>query len=123
MFRRKNAELTNTINCPRECHQIHYKTSWTSFESPNELNDGMMMIFLNITNLYLETTTITEMPKMTIVELLSNIGGLLGLWIGASFLTILEVVEWIANVVYSLFKQISSPSIRRQAVVPFENIA
>jgi hypothetical protein len=43
-----------------------------------------------------ETTvveTYTESASITIVDLISNVGGQTGLWIGISFLSLMEIVE------------------------------
>ncbi|CAM1154176.1 Uncharacterised protein r2_g4243 [Pycnogonum litorale] len=47
-------------------------------------------------SIYVDTTrvqTITEIEKYTIITLVSNIGGLAGLYIGISFLSIYEMLE------------------------------
>ena len=38
-------------------------------------------------------TLISQQPKMQLFDLISNIGGLLGLFLGVSFLTLAEVLE------------------------------
>ena len=36
---------------------------------------------------------LTQQPSMTGVDVISNVGGQTGLWIGISFLSIMEIVE------------------------------
>ena len=36
---------------------------------------------------------LTQQPSMTAVDVISNVGGQTGLWIGISFLSIMEIVE------------------------------
>ena len=44
------------------------------------------------------TLEITQIAKIGIFDIISNIGGLLGLFIGVSFLTFMEIVEYIIDV-------------------------
>ena len=53
-----------------------------------------------------EKKTITDVPMMTFPVLVSNIGGLLGLWLGASVLTLMEVVELMGNVGFGIVEMI-----------------
>ena len=55
---------------------------------------------LEIYNKALETTGLTNMPAVTWEQAIGNAGGLVGLWLGASMLTILELLEFLVNVVY-----------------------
>ena len=43
----------------------------------------------------LQYTEIEQLPAMTLVELLSNIGGQLGLYLGASLITLMEIVDFL----------------------------
>ena len=43
------------------------------------------------------TTMMEQIPTMTFTELLGTIGGLLGLWLGASMLSLLEFFELLIN--------------------------
>ena len=51
----------------------------------------------------LEYTLISEKPQTLLVDLVSNIGGLLGIFIGISFLSILEIFEFLFELIYSQF--------------------
>jgi len=49
-----------------------------------------------------ETTvveTYTESASITIVDLISNVGGQTGLWIGISFLSLMELVEMLYRLI------------------------
>ena len=48
---------------------------------------------LNIYYQYLSYTHINQMPKSTIADLLASLGGNLGLFMGVSMLTLVELVE------------------------------
>ena len=57
-------------------------------------------------HVYYEDTTYTsvnEIPKMGLVDLLSSMGGLLGLFLGMSFLSIFELLEILFEVVIIIF--------------------
>ena len=53
---------------------------------------------VKVFNRRLETTSILQVPATTFSELISYIGGLLGLWLGASALSLLEVGELLVDV-------------------------
>ena len=61
-------------------------------------------IELEIGNPNLEAKKTEELPAMTFEQLIGSLGGLLGLWLGASILTIVEVCELVINLVHYLFK-------------------
>jgi hypothetical protein len=48
-------------------------------------------------------TTITELAKQEFLDLISNIGGNLGLFIGISFLSFAEIFELLFEIVFILF--------------------
>ena len=53
-------------------------------------------------NVYVSNTDVfltTEEPAMTVTDLISDIGGQLGVWIGVSVLTIAEVLEILITIV------------------------
>ncbi len=53
----------------------------------------------------LSETIIEERPVYSFVEVISNLGGLLGLYLGFSLLTVLEIVEfWFDFVEYMQLK-------------------
>ena len=87
--------------CPEECDSISYRTSQsflgakTNFDSPllsDDIKfDGMDIVFIYYPKL--EYTVIDQMPKMNFFDLISSAGGILGLFIGVSFFTLVEVLE------------------------------
>ena len=56
-------------------------------------------IVLKVFNVRLKTTTIMKVPATTFEQAIGFIGGLLGLWLGASMLTLFEVFEFVINIV------------------------
>ena len=109
--------LTNYCSklCPKECNSIDYplSTSFTDFPShdfyekllnssvikkhfPNGTDYATLKNSVLAVNVYYEElvyTKFTQLPKMTILDLISNIGGILGLFIGMSFLSFAEIIS------------------------------
>jgi hypothetical protein len=52
----------------------------------------------------LKYTLITQQPKYEIFDLISNVGGILGLFLGISFISFLEIFEVFAEFIYVYFK-------------------
>lgn len=53
----------------------------------------------------IEYTSITEQPAVTPIELIANVGGTLGLFIGVSLLSFLEMVEILIKIISILIKK------------------
>ena len=56
----------------------------------------------------LKSEVIAETPMVTTRQFINNLGGALSLWLGISFVTILEVVELIIDVAFVLFKSVGT---------------
>ena len=54
---------------------------------------------------------------------LSDIGGLMGMWIGVSVLTVVELLELIATLLITMFKTFTKKKERVVDVKPSENCA
>ncbi|RMZ96523.1 acid-sensing ion channel 5 [Brachionus plicatilis] len=113
--------------CPEECDSVKYvyQTSQSNFPSPfykkilmefdkalNESKRGY--VFENLdkyvlaVNIYYDeiaTTTIEETPAKTIEQLVAEIGGFLGLCIGISFLTLIEIFDAIIKILLLFFSK------------------
>jgi hypothetical protein len=62
------------------------------------------MIAINVYYNDLKYTQISQIPKTNIIDLISNLGGILGLFIGISFLTFGELAELIMEIMFILFE-------------------
>ena len=93
------------LQCPRQCQETLYDEERIDMRQENEREDDMK-IQLFIMNQELASKNITESPAMSFEQLVGNFGGVLGLWLGASFLTLVEVVEFFTNVVINAFSKI-----------------
>lgn len=49
-----------------------------------------------------------EIEKMNIIDLVSNVGGTLGLFLGMSFLSFVEIIDIFLNILFSLMCRSSS---------------
>jgi len=87
----------NTIcdkQCPIECNSVSYTLSTVS----NALNTPYSLV-----NIYYEDffyTLIKEDPKTSFDSLIGTIGGLLGLFLGASLISFYEIIDLLISVIY-----------------------
>lgn len=109
----RNAECRST-QCPSECDTASFEITTSSSRYPTSYYQSYMRAHTNIlekfpstappeltkTTVYLSAfyeeisaTYTAEVPAITGTEVLGTIGGNLGLFIGASLLTIVEVIE------------------------------
>jgi len=107
--------------CPLECDQYSYETFLTPHKITgtgkiDEFYDDYYYSFLpefqtyeNVSksyyliNAYYEDskyTLISQQPKIELFGLISNLGGILGLFIGFSFISLLEIIETLAELIY-----------------------
>ena len=101
------------VDCPSECDITHYETRVSSLTFPTdhyktlldsarprssaELSDKSTLAV----NLYYKSgsfTKIVEKPRLSFLIFLSNLGGTFGLFLGVSFLTLVEIVELVYEV-------------------------
>ena len=122
---KQNFDKICSKECPLECDSVKYDLS-ISFTKlivervvslANELGgivnpkfkmltekDSQDLVFVNVFYKDLDYTSISQLPKMDFFDLVSNIGGNLGLFIGVSFLSFAEIIEFIIEAVYILFE-------------------
>ena len=60
-------------------------------------------VALNIYYSNLNYVLISESPKTSMNDLMSNVGGTLGLYIGISFLSLIEIVEILCEILFTIF--------------------
>jgi hypothetical protein len=85
-------------DCPLECDSIEYETSlsFNKFLTNNSDN----IVNFNLFYSSLDYTMIDQIGKMDGFDLISNIGGNLGLFIGISFLSFAELIELFIEIIY-----------------------
>lgn len=83
--------------CPLECSTISYSTQSSSL-SYEERNVSRLKVFYPS----LQDTLITQEEKFMFYDLISDIGGILGLFIGLSIMNIFEIFELAAELMFFL---------------------
>ena len=109
--------------CPLECHSVTYELSISSLSFPNkqfydllELNASTMSIdkfrqaYLGLDIFFpiKQYTEISETPKVTFVDLVSSIGGALGVFLSISVFSFIEILQVIVHVLLSFCKRIDN---------------
>ena len=103
-----------TVQCHPECHQQLYKTTIDSLEQV-EFGDDIFQI--QVYNKNLETKSVTQMVAVTFEQIVANAGGLIGLWLGASMLTVLEILELLVNLCHFSLKWLWTKKIKDGSVI------
>jgi len=85
--------------CPLECDSVSYSLA---IEQNNE-NLGSSSFSIKYDEF--KYTLYSEIPKTEIFGFISNIGGILGLFIGCSFVTLFEIGELIIEILFILFEK------------------
>ena len=110
--------------CPLECDYVTYDLTLSTLDYPsraffNDLKNNSYMEYTNTsfdefkqTHLALnifypnkEFTEIRETPKMKLVDLVSNLGGALGIFLGFSIFSFVEVFEIVIQIFYITLKK------------------
>ena len=117
-FKNNSIDSSCLSSCPLECESIQYDLSISSSNYPSiyqydvyqstlggmtydELKERSIALNIFYSNLnYLQ---ISESPKTSLNDLMSNVGGTLGLYIGISFLSLIEIVEIVCEIFLTLF--------------------
>ncbi len=87
--------------CPLECDSMDYDLSLSMMKFLNNNNESMTGF-----NAYYYDSTytfISELEKFGCLDLISGIGGNMGLFIGASFLSFVEFIEYLVEIFFILF--------------------
>lgn len=82
--------------CVKECVSSKFSTRLTS----NNVTSSTLFYF-SVNDL--STLKITQIPKMTVFDFVANIGGTLGLFVGVSFLSFVELLELSIDLFFILF--------------------
>jgi len=106
--------------CPLECDSITYDLSVSALTFPNrqfydllELNAsemnleeyGRLHLGLDIFFPVKQYTLISETPKVTFVDLATSIGGALGVFLGLSVFSFIEIFEIICQILFLAFRR------------------
>lgn len=127
-FFNSNIEELCSHDCPLECDRVAYKTSLSAADYPslvyaealrhnpvirarfnnrtNVTRDELKanVLFLSIFYTDLSYKNVYEAEKMDIFDLVSNVGGTLGLFLGMSFLSFVEIIDLVVNICLEISK-------------------
>ncbi len=95
-------QFCGELECPEECDSVKYETTHT-FTRRFDMTDND--IFFNIFYPSLDYTVIDQIPKMDLYDFISNIGGNLSLFIGISFLSLIEFIELFIEIIVIIFNK------------------
>ena len=90
-------KLIYSNHCPLECDSFEY--SIDRFSTPLKGNEITIFIYYES----LKYTLISQQPKTLLIDLIPNIGGILGLFIGISFLSFIEIIELFIEIILIFF--------------------
>ena len=126
-------------NCSLACNEVHYKATVTSLTLPSEYrraqinallphyDDDATLVSQNALQLYiyfnsLIVTHTEEKPALSVTQVVSDLGGSLGLCIGASVVTIFEFIEFCGSLIVKRAKRNQGRlfSARRVSVKPID---
>jgi hypothetical protein len=93
-------------DCPEECDSIQYDIShsFTKLSAQNEIDKNSVSFAVFYENP--QYTVIDQIAQMNVFDLISNIGGNLGLFIGISFLSFAELIELLVEIIYIILGKI-----------------
>jgi len=97
-FKEKLLEKCNEY-CPLECESVSYSTVQDSISHEDEA--FQLRIYFES----LKYTSISQIPKTKGFDLVSEIGGILGLFIGLSFVSLFELAELLIEVLFVCFEK------------------
>jgi len=87
--------------CPLECDSMFYSVTISAKDTPN--STALLIYYKSL--LY---PHITQHPKMELYDLISNVGGTLGLFVGISFVSLFEIFD----IIFIFCEKLKKPSNR-----------
>lgn len=90
--------------CPKSCAWTEYSKTEPITEYVKNFEPSVSTLTRFIFSVEFSSLEISQIPKMTGFSYISNIGGSLGLFMGISFLSFVELIEFFIDVVFLIFK-------------------
>ena len=84
--------------CPRQCESTSFRIKSSGVQERGINATQFVFSFGDFSSL-----NITQIPKTELFDLVSNIGGILSLFIGVTFLSLFEIFEFLIEILYVLF--------------------
>ncbi len=101
-----------------ESSSVPLPTNWTT-NWPSEVQNNY--VSLEVVCESVQISNYTQQPSLGVVDVIANVGGNTGLWIGMSFLSLMEIIEMLYRLLrheYYVIKQIIQNKIRiRQQII------
>ncbi len=85
--------------CPNECSTTNFDVLLNNLERGSDCNGTVSVSYLD-----LRYTEISQTPKMSGFLLLNEIGRALGLFVGITFLSLFEFLEFLFEIFFVLYK-------------------
>ena len=98
-FYRNNLIEKCSEYCPLECDSVSYSVSINAL--PYNTSFTTILVYYKS----LQYTSIMQEPKMKMFDFISNVGSILGLFIGMSFVNLFEIIEIFFEIGFVLFKR------------------
>lgn len=115
-FYKKNLIQECKQYCPHECESVTYSFTVNNY---NNYDRRTTAAFYYQT---LQYTLITQQPKLHLFDLISGIGGTLGLFIGISFVNLFEIGEILTEIFLILFSRLKKPEQSGNATSSLKNV-
>ncbi len=92
-----------SLYCPLECDSVSFSVQINTFKALffTDPNVAYFKIFYRS----LKYTLITQKPKMLPFDVISNVGGTLGLFVGLSFVSLFEITEMVIEVILIMLRK------------------
>jgi hypothetical protein len=100
-FNKKNLNEECSDYCPLECDSISFSYSIHTQLNSENFTNTMIKIFYKT----LKYTSIVQQSKIEPTQLISNLGGYLGLFVGLSFVSLFEIAEIIIQILRILCRK------------------
>jgi len=93
--------------CPLECDSITYALTLVPRQDLNNKLNNSTLNYAHVDIFYreLKYTKFSEIPKIEVFSFISEIGGILGLFIGCSFVSLFEIAELLIEIFFSLISK------------------
>ena len=93
-IKRRSFSVQCEINCPEKCDSIIYEYS------SREHDQNITFYFFRIYFSRLTYLDLKQIPKMTDFDLVNSIGGSLGLFVGFQFMSLIEILQYVIDVIF-----------------------
>ena len=114
-FYNRNLKEYCSDYCPLECNSVSFVNTINTFKSLDSDVSGIDITIIRVYYHSLRFTIISQKPKMLWIELISNVGGTLGLFVGLSFVSLFETAEVILECIYLWFRPDQANNIRTRS--------